>query len=325
MKKHPLHRRTRNILSSLAKELGTDVPWADCFAEIAALDEAVRKTFEPAELDQIAILDEGIEIGAVEDTGRRWWQFWKPRSRKGTRFYALTLNAEDWFEEWCRCWPDAPVMQVTGWLYASAHSMEPEALLRTWNDKFQLAAVVWLWRCRCGIKPGQIVALQRLLMPELPWPKSSGHDDVEKEGFAGNGWLTATLGAVGVDPDYWRNKVPMLKALQRYRDMVLYGEADKEVKARRWEQWRDMAEADVWRARKALGAAWKAIAGADGPKPTPTPPKGEEAPTGQPEAEKGQPKAKPPVPDFPTINDETVERMAKAKLAEMMAAEKKGA
>ena len=131
MKRHPLHRRTRQLIAALAKKLGRDVPWADLFAEIAELDEAVRKCFEPAELDAIAILDEGVEVG-------------------GTRYYALTLNAEDWFEEWCNQFPNAPEMQVAGFLYASAHSMEPETLLRTWRDKFQLAVKVWLWRARCG-------------------------------------------------------------------------------------------------------------------------------------------------------------------------------
>ena len=297
MKHLPLHRRTLGVLDGMSKALGP-IPWAACFAEIAALDEAVRKTFEPAELDQIAILDEGVEVG-------------------GTRYYALTLNAEDWFEEWCRCFPDAPEMQLAGFLYASAHSMEPETLLRTWSDKFQLAVKVWLWRARCGIKRGQIAPLQRLLMPETPWPTVSREGDVEREGYAGAGWLTGTLGAVGGDPDYWKNKVPFLKALQKYRDAFFYREADKDIKAQRWEQWRDLAEADVWRARKRLEAAWKAANGAGGPEPTPTPPAGEEAPTGQPEAKAGQAEA-PPSAETPQDGvPDAVKRMVMAKLAEM--------
>ena len=304
MKHLPLHQRTRIVLDGLAKKLGRPVPWAECFAEIAELDEAVRKTFEPAELDQIAILDEGVEVG-------------------GTRYYAMTLNAEDWFEEWCRAWPDAPEMQVAGWLYAAAHSMEPEALLRSWNDKFQLAVKVWLWRARCGIKRGQIAPLQRLLMPETPWPKVPTDGDVEREGFAGSGWLTATLGAVGADPDYWKNKVPFLKALQKYRDVTLYGEADKEVKSQRWEQWRDLAAADEWRARKKLEGAWMALEGEDGPEPTPTPPAPEEAPKEAPAA-KAEPQEQPAfdADGFPKFTEEQIKRMVMSRVAEAEAAKK---
>ncbi len=298
MKHLPLHRQTRAALDGMSKKFGLPIPWAECFAEIAAYDEAIRKTFEPAELDQIAILDEGIEVG-------------------GTRYYALTLNAQDWFEEWCRAWPDAPEMQLAGFLYASAHSMEPETLLRTWKDKFKLAVKVWLWRARCGIKRGQIAPLQRLLMPETPWPTVTRDGDVEREGYAGEGWLTGTLGPVGGDPDYWRNKVPFLKALQKYRDAIFYREADKEIKDQRWEQWRDLAAADEFRARKALEAAWLATAAPGGPEPTPTPPAGEEASTGQPEANAGQAEATTPEPVTEDGVPLEVKRLVMAKMAEM--------
>lgn len=322
MKHLPLHRRTKHIISALAKRLESECPWCECFAEIAALDEAVRKTFEPAEIDQIAIMDEGILVGAVEDTGRKWWQFWKPKKLKGTRFHPLTLNAEDWFEEWCRCWPNQPEMQLTGFLYASAHSMEPEALLRTWNDKYALAREVWWWRCRCGIKRGQVAPIQRLLMPETPWPKSSGKGDVEKEGYAGWGWMTAVLCQAKPDPEYWTNKVPMLKALQKYRDIAMYGEMDKEVKSDRWSQWRDMAQAEEWNAKKRLEAAWKAVAGEKAEAPTTTPPEEEEGHSGQSEGKDAPPQEERPLAAFPKIDGKTVERMVKAGMAEI--AGKKG-
>lgn len=309
MKHLPLHRETLAKLDGMSKQFGRPIPWRECFAEIAALDEAVRKTFEPAELDAIAILDEGIEVG-------------------GTRYYALTLNAEDWFEEWCRCWPDAPEMQVAGWLYAAAHSMQPEALLRTWNDKFQLAVKVWWWRARCGIKRGQIAPLQKLLMPENPWPTVVHDGDVEREGYAGDGWLTGTLGGVGGDPDYWRNKVPFLKALQKYRDAIFYREADKDVKNERWEQWRDLAAADEWRARKHLEAAWLALEGEDGPEPTNPPPPPEEAPKEEPRAKEGQAEEPPKEPTvqeivIPTFDENRIKSLVMAKIAEAEAAKQK--
>jgi hypothetical protein len=285
MKRHPLHRRTRGILASVSKELSSEIPWAECFPEIVELDEAVRKCFEPAELDQIAILDEGVEVG-------------------GTRYYSLTLNAQDWFEEWCRCWPDAPEMQLAGWLYAAAHSMEPDALLRTWNDKFKLAAHVWLWRCRCGIKRGQIAPLQRLLMPETPWPKDGRNPEDDRDGYGGFGWLTATLGPVDGDPDYWKNKAPFLKALQRYRDLSLYGDADPEIKKRRWETWRDSALAEEQVAIRRLKTAWKAFLELSGKAESKTPPMEELAAETVREAAKGGKPAKDAGAKFPPIPTE---------------------
>lgn len=252
MKRLPLHRRTRQIIAGLAKELGTEIPWQECFAEIGDLDDAVRKTFAPAELDALAILDEPVVVG-------------------GTKFYALTLNAEDWFEEWCKRFPDAPEMQMTGLLYASAHSMDPEALLRTWTNKGWLAARVWLWRCRCGIKRGQVEPLTRLIMPDVPWPNPGGDSDEDNEGYSGYGWLSAALGGHDGDVDYWRNKVPMLKALQRYRNLALYGEGDSELRRSRWEQWREDTETEAAVAIRTLKDAWQAVRGPAAPSPSPTP------------------------------------------------------
>lgn len=286
MKHLPLHRRTRGILASVSKELSSEIPWAECFPEIAELDEAVRKCFEPAELDAIAILDEGVEVG-------------------GTRYWSLTLNAQDWFERWCELWPDAPEMQIAGWLYAAAHSMQPEALLRMWNDKFKLAAHVWLWRCRCGIKRGQIAPLQRLLMPETPWPKENKNPEDEREGYGGFGWLAASLGAVGEDPEYWKNKVPFLKALQRYRDLSLYGDADPDIKKRRWETWRDAAQAEEQVAIRRLKAAWKAFLELSGKAASKVPPMEEMAAETIREAAKPGKPAMPPevnLPPMPTGN-----------------------
>jgi len=241
MKSFPLHRRTRSILSQVSAELGTEIPWADCFAEISGLDEAVRKCFEPAELDCIEMLDQPVVVG-------------------GTKFWALTLNASDWFEEWCRKFPESPEMQIAGWLYASAHSMDPDALLRTWNDKYKLAWHVWLWRARCGVKSGQIAPLQSLLMPETPWARVEETDgEVEKEGYSAWGWLIATLCRLKNDPDWWRNKVPFLKALQNYKSALLYGETDAKIKDERWEKWQSQAQLDEMMAIRRLKKAWKAF------------------------------------------------------------------
>lgn len=302
MKRLPLHRRTRTILASLSREFGTDIPWAECFAEIAELDEAVRKCFEPAELDQLAILDEGVEVG-------------------GTRYYALTLNAEDWFEEWCRKFPDAPEMQVAGWLFAAAHSMEPEVLSREWNDKCKLAERVWMWRAQCGIKREQIAPLQRLLMPRTPWPKESRGPEDELEGYGGYGWLSATLGSVGEDPDYWKNKVPFLKALQRYRDLAMYGEADSEVKNRRWEAWRDEARAEEQVAIRRLKTAWKGfmeVAGLSEDKDATMPETAtEEAQEAKETASEPAPSPAPPGPlVIGRPSEEQIRRMVAQKLGE---------
>ena len=325
MRHLPLHRRTKQVLAELAKAYGTEVPWSDCHAEICELDELVRRTLEPAEIDQLAILDEGVEVGAVEDTGRRWWQFWKPRKRRGTRFYALTLNAEDWFEEWCRSFPDAPEMQLAGWLYASAHSMQPEKLMREWNNKYHLAWHVWLWRCRCGIKRGQIAPLQRMLMPETPWPKL-GKPDEDQEGFAGHGWLTAALGTKDGDHEYWKNKVPFVKALQRYRDLSMYGDGDAEIKRERWEQWRTGAEAEVQLCIRRLRKAWEAVQSVGAPDPSTPKPEADkrntEAPEGVSGAKAEAAQEKPAsAPGF-AITEESVKEKVMGRLAEMDAGAK---
>lgn len=272
MKRLPLHRRTRQILKELSQKYGTEIPWAELFAEIAELNEAVRKCFEPAELDELAILDAPVEVG-------------------GTKFYALTLNAEDWFEAWCKHFPDAPEMQMAGFLYASAHSMEPEALMRTWQDKFKLAEHVWAWRAKCGLKRRQIAPLQQLLMPETPWPKGDeGKGDVEREGYAGFGWMTGVLCTVKPDPDYWRNKVPFLKAMQHYRNAVFYGESNTEIKNARWEQWRNSAQMEEVLAIKHLKEAWEALDALRAATPSPPPSEVQEA---QGEASRMQESANP--------------------------------
>lgn len=269
MKRLPLHRRTRQILSELSQKFGTEIPWADLFAEIAELDESVRKCFEPAELDALAILDAPVEVG-------------------GTKFYALTLNAEDWFEEWCRVFPDAPEMQMAGFLYASAHSMEPEALLRTWNDKFKLAEEVWAWRAKCGVKRGQIAPLQRLLMPETPWPRREESDgDVEREGYSGYGWMTAVLCKLKPDPEYWRNKVPFLKAMQHYRDVMLYADGDTDLRNARWKLWQNSAQMEEAIAIKRLKAAWEALQGPGDAPPSSPKPEEDKRTTEAPEGDSG--------------------------------------
>lgn len=257
MKRLPLHRRTRQILDGLSKELHSDIPWADCFAEIAELDEAVRKCFEPSSLEALAILDEPVEVGAVEDTGKRWWQFWRPRKRKGTKFWALTLNAEDWFEWFCGEFPDAEEMQRAAWLYASAHSMEPESLPRMGGNKWLVAWRVWRWRCGCGVRRAQIPLLQRLLMPETPWPKAGAPEPgLERDGYAGYGWMMSPLCRLKADPEWWRNKVPFLKAMQCYLDSTLYGEPDTDVRNARWEQWKSSAQVEEAMAIKRVKDAW---------------------------------------------------------------------
>jgi hypothetical protein len=292
MKRLPLHRRTRVILASLEKELGTDVPWADCFAEIAELDEAVRKCFEPAALDALAILDEPVEVGAVADTGKRWWQFWRAKRKRGTKFWALTLNAEDWFEWFCEQFPDAQEMQTAAWLYASAHSMEPESLPRMGGNKWLLAWRVWLWRCRCGVKRSQIAPLQALLMPGTPWPRGGSQEKgMERDGYAGYGWMMTPLCRLKNDPDWWRNKVPFLKAMQSYLDSTLYGEPDSDVRNARWEQWRTSAQAEEAVAANRLKAAWKAF---DEAAVRPAAKTAPEARGGQEEAPEGRETAKEP-------------------------------
>lgn len=255
---YPLHRQTRQIISQVEETLGSKIPWVECFELIADLDVKVRRCFEPAEIDKISILDHPVKAG-------------------NTEFYALTLAAQDWFEEFCRCFPEAPTMHEAGWLYASAHSMQSDVLCREWSDLQKLGMEVFKWRASCGVKPGQIEAIKKLLNPELPWPDSKWDTDADKRGYAGVGWITAELCKLRPDPDYWRNNVPMLKALQEYRNSVLYNDSDIEVRHKRMEKWAEAAMFDKQRAIQALIGKFKAVIGYTEPEPAHAPEKAAEA------------------------------------------------
>lgn len=242
-RRYPLHRRTRQILASLEKEHGAPLPWLDCFELVAEIDEKVRRCFEPAEIDRIAILDQAIRCGNVD-------------------FYALSHMALDWYDEFCRSFPNAPAMHEAAYLYASAHSMKPEVLNRAWPEKEKIAWEVFSFRSSCGVKPGQIPALMRLLNPPIPWPESERTDEsVERGGYSGSGWMVSDLCKMKQDPEFWRSGCSMLRAMQDYRNCKLYGEPDMKMRNVRWDHWQAAACVDEQKAIRNLSdwlAKWKA-------------------------------------------------------------------
>lgn len=150
-RRYPLHRRTRHILASVEKEFGFPVPILDAFVLVSDLDEKVRRTFEPAEIERIEMLDSPVHAGNCD-------------------FYALSLFAEEWWEEFCEAFPGSPTMHEAAWLYASAHSMRADVLKKSYADKADVAMEVFKWRAGCGVKPGQVDAIRNLLNPPIPWP-----------------------------------------------------------------------------------------------------------------------------------------------------------
>lgn len=260
-RRYPLHRRTLAILASLEKELGVSIPALECFCHIADLDEKVRRCFEPAEIEHIEILDQPIRAGNCD-------------------FYALSMEAVDWYEEFLRSFPNAPKMHEAGWLYASAHSMKPDVLAKAWPEKEKLGWEVFRWRSTCGVKPEQVDLIRRAVNPEIPWPEAEKADEgCERNGYAGNGWMVSELCKLKQDPDFWRKGCPMIRAVQEYRNCSLYAGDDAELRNIRWERWKASACMDeqkaVLRLREWLVANREKISAApkaDGPAKTQAPP-----------------------------------------------------
>lgn len=263
-KRYPLHRRTRQILRSLEKDYGDPLPLLDCFELVADLEEKVRRCFEPAEIEHVEMLDQPVHAGNGD-------------------FYALSYMAVNFYDEFCRCFPDAPKMHEAAWLYASAHSMRPDVLERAWPDKEKLAWEIFRWVANSGVKPGQFEAIHRILNPPIPWPESCEDASSERRGYGGNGWLVSELCKMKADPDYWRKGCPMLRALQEYRNCTLYGESNSDLRNRRWERWQTAACAEEQKSIRRLSnwlSAYKAARGAQDAS----------APESGPEAGRGCPK-----------------------------------
>lgn len=273
-RRYPLHRRTRQILASIEKEFGAPVPVIDCFEYIADIDEKVRRCFEPAEVERIEILDQPVRCGKMD-------------------FYALSMLAEEWYEEFCRCFPDAPKMQEAGYLYASAHSMNSDVLKKAWPDKQKLAIEVFSWRSECGVKPGQVAALRSAINPPIPWPDAERDDEsMDCRGYGGTGWMVSELCKLKQDPEFWRTGCPMLRAVQEYRNCTMYSDGDPKLRNARWDRWQTAACVDEQKAinrlrgwlmeRKANSAAPKA----EGPAIPQVPPASEAVRS--PETERGE-------------------------------------